>query len=290
MAEGGAGVTKISTAFVWEHHPWLNHSNSENSGGGDDEHGGDDDQQKSGGKKKKGSSSSNSLQTTQGAKKRGRGGVGKNGKGSSTGTTRDGGGEVIKQGKVVGGESDHEIHIWTERERRKKMRNMFANLHALLPQLPPKVDKSTIVDEAVKYIKNLEQTLHKLQKQKLEKLQSATTTINYEASTIAPQRLLGYDIQSSREAFLADQGSCSTTHELASTTTTTTTTDHHVVVVPSTASLISTHHSPVIFQTWTSSNVVLNICGEEAHISVCSPKKPGIFSTICYILRSTRYP
>lgn len=34
---------------------------------------------------------------------------------------------------------DHEIHIWTERERRKKMRDMFAKLHALLPQLPPKV-------------------------------------------------------------------------------------------------------------------------------------------------------
>lgn len=34
---------------------------------------------------------------------------------------------------------DHEIHIWTERERRKKMRDMFSKLHALLPQLPPKV-------------------------------------------------------------------------------------------------------------------------------------------------------
>lgn len=142
-------------------------------------------------------------------------------------------------------------------------------------------DKSTIVDEGVKYIKNLEQTLQKLQKQKVEKLQSAATTINYEASTIAPQRLLGYEIQSSREAFLADQGSCSTT-ELA--TTTTTTTNQPVVVDPSTTSLISTSHSPVTFQTWTSSNVVLNICGEEAHISVCSPKKPGLFSTICYIL------
>lgn len=36
-------------------------------------------------------------------------------------------------------ESDHEIHIWTERERRKKMKNMFSSLHALLPHLPPKV-------------------------------------------------------------------------------------------------------------------------------------------------------
>lgn len=65
-------------------------------------------------------------------KKRGRGAVG--------GGDHD---QVVKEGKVGGGgggeSSDHEIHIWTERERRKKMRNMFANLHALLPQLPPKV-------------------------------------------------------------------------------------------------------------------------------------------------------
>lgn len=43
--------------------------------------------------------------------------------------------------KRVRGGSDHEneMHIVTERERRKKMRNMFSNLHALLPQLSPKV-------------------------------------------------------------------------------------------------------------------------------------------------------
>lgn len=35
--------------------------------------------------------------------------------------------------------SEHDMHIWTERERRKKMRNMFSSLHALLPQLPAKV-------------------------------------------------------------------------------------------------------------------------------------------------------
>ena len=45
-----------------------------------------------------------------------------------------------RNGKAVsGGESEHEMHILTERGRRKKMRNMFSNLHALLPHLPPKV-------------------------------------------------------------------------------------------------------------------------------------------------------
>lgn len=34
---------------------------------------------------------------------------------------------------------DHEIHILTERERRRKMSNLFSNLHALIPELPSKV-------------------------------------------------------------------------------------------------------------------------------------------------------
>nr|QJQ51194.1 bHLH transcription factor bHLH11.1 [Gardenia jasminoides] len=45
-----------------------------------------------------------------------------------------------------GAEADHELHIWTERERRKKMRSMFSNLQSLLPQLPPKVIHASIVN------------------------------------------------------------------------------------------------------------------------------------------------
>ncbi|KAI5381342.1 hypothetical protein KIW84_UN0817 [Lathyrus oleraceus] len=84
-------------------------------------------------------------------------------------------GKNIKNGKGKGGkyrDSHHEIHIWNERERRKKIRNMFASLHALLPDLPSKVDKSTIVDAAVKEIKNLQQILENLEKKKKDKLRS----------------------------------------------------------------------------------------------------------------------
>ncbi|CAN0922442.1 Transcription factor bHLH95, partial [Linum grandiflorum] len=49
--------------------------------------------------------------------------------------------------------SEQQVHIWTERERRKRMRSMFTNLQALLPQLPSKADKSSIVDEAITYIR-----------------------------------------------------------------------------------------------------------------------------------------
>lgn len=54
-------------------------------------------------------------------------------------------GTLFKNQKADGGggelDQDHhdELHIWTERERRKKMRNMFSVLHSLLPQLTLKV-------------------------------------------------------------------------------------------------------------------------------------------------------
>ncbi|KAM3377212.1 transcription factor bHLH95 [Capsicum galapagoense] len=37
-----------------------------------------------------------------------------------------------------GRESSHELHIWTETERRKRIRNMFVNLQTLLFHLQPK--------------------------------------------------------------------------------------------------------------------------------------------------------
>ncbi|KAJ9159559.1 hypothetical protein P3X46_025062 [Hevea brasiliensis] len=246
-------------AFLWENQKWVL-SNSDNTSGGSHEK-----------SEKKVLPSSNTLngQTQLGKElaksKRGRGDVHKNGKGSDDSGAKhekaSGGGGG---GCGGGGESDHEIHIWTERERRKKMRNMFANLHTLLPQLPPKADKSTIVDEAVNYIKTLQQTLQKLQKQKLERLQGATA-FSYDPtfSLICPQKLAD-----SREAFLADQGS----NNLAIASTKPSNN------VPSVARF------PVLFQTWTSSNVVLNICGDEAQISICSSKKHCLFTTICYVL------
>lgn len=125
------------------------------------------------------------------------------------------------------------------------------------------------MDEAINYIKTLQHTLQKLQRQKLERLQGAAT-FGFEvqpsimASASASQKL-SYN---SREAFLADQGS---SNNLAMAAT-------------SSSNSLSLLQYPVIFQTWTSSNVILNICGDEAQISVCSPKRPGLLSTICYVL------
>ncbi|PQQ15217.1 transcription factor bHLH95 [Prunus yedoensis var. nudiflora] len=234
MSEGETGG--FSVGFLWENQSWANF-NSDNSGGAGDE-------DKNLGTKEEtavmgiSTEGHNQVPPAPGKKRRGGGGVGKNGiiKGSTS---------PADKGK--------------ERERRKKMRNMFANLHALLPQLPPKADKSTIVDEAVNYIKTLQQTLQKLQKQKLERLQGATT-INFDPSILTPQNVAF----GSREEFLANHGSAAT-------------------INPSN-SLLTSHCGPVTFQTWTTPNVVLNICGDEAQISVCCPKKAGLLSAICFIL------
>ncbi|KAL5855539.1 hypothetical protein ACOSQ4_005341 [Xanthoceras sorbifolium] len=191
------------------------------------------------------------------SKKRGRGGDGK-----------ESGGEV-KEGK--GGESDHDqMHIWTERERRKKMRNMFANLHALLPHLPSKADKSTIVDEAVNYIKTLQHTFQNLQRQKLERLEGLATCSAGPSTSTAPQKL---DLNNSREAFLADQVSSGNSSTVVEATN----------INPSNALSVPPAPYPVSFRTWSSSNVVLSVCGHEAQISICSQKKPGLYSTICYV-------
>lgn len=62
------------------------------------------------------------------------------GKGSmASGKSRVNGAAAENSTGERGCESEHEVHIWTERERRKKMKNMFSSIQALLPDLPPKV-------------------------------------------------------------------------------------------------------------------------------------------------------
>ncbi|XP_027157522.1 transcription factor bHLH95 [Coffea eugenioides] len=241
MSEGGSHDN-----FLWDNEVWAL-SNSDNSGRSDENQ-----------PAKKFSESNNSNCPTPreaepgvgpslGKRKR------KNGKQPSVE-----GNDQAAEGKGSAG-ADHELHIWTERERRKKMRSMFSNLQSLLPQLPPKADKSTIVDEAVNYIRSLQQTLQRLQKQKLEMIRGLTT-INYDPSMITPHRLA----MDSREAFLADQGSSSQ--------------------LSSNPNPLGVARFPTSFRTWATPNMVLNVCGDKAHINICCPKKLGLFSAICYFL------
>ncbi|XP_027348315.1 transcription factor bHLH95 [Abrus precatorius] len=169
-----------------------------------------------------------------------------------------------KHGK--GRESDHEMHIWTERERRKKMRNMFASLHALLPQLPSKADKSTIVDEAVNYIRSLQKNLQQLEKQKQERLQRVSTFAC--ESSIVNSQWQPYDL---RDAIITDQGSYNNFS--------------NAITMGTSSSAPSTSQQQIApFDRWTTANVALNICGGDAQFSIYAPKKPNLLTTIAYVL------
>ncbi|GAU19913.1 hypothetical protein TSUD_95180 [Trifolium subterraneum] len=243
--------------FMWENPSWCDLTNSDNLGESS--------------KPKSDMKSMNQNEELNGGealahKKRKRGGA--VAKSESNTTIGEG-----KDGKYRG--SDHEMHILTERERRKKMRNMFASLHALLPQLPSKADKSTIVDEAVKQIKNLQQVLENLEKKKQEKLKSVSPFGSESSSMINNSQWNPYE---SRDAILADQGSSSYNNNNLPIS---------AIVTSNPSNALSLSAPPpqqVVFQTWSSQNVVLNICDGEAQFCICSTKKPGLLTTIAFVL------
>lgn len=135
-------------------------------------------------------------------------------------------------------------------------------------------DKSTVVDEAVNYITTLQVTLKKLQKQKLDRLRSSTT-FSYDPALLAPIQSLPFN---SRGAFLADQGSSSSTLNAGGCGS----------LPPSAPSSSDSSPAPsrypVAFQTWTSSNVVLTVCRDQVHFSICSSRRPGILVAIFSVL------
>lgn len=129
-------------------------------------------------------------------------------------------------------------------------------------------DKSTVVDEAVRYIKSLEQELQSLENQKLERLQHGSTILDCEGSVIStPDTQMIRKTTESRETFLSVQGASNN--------------------FPTTINSISAPNSDQTscFQTWFSPNVVLNTCGDDAQISLCSTRKPGLLTSILCILQ-----
>lgn len=122
-------------------------------------------------------------------------------------------------------------------------------------------DKSTIVDEAVNYIKNLQNILQKLQKQRLKRMQRSST-ISYDASMVVPPTTKS----KSGEAYLVDQASFSNWATMNL---------NDGLLIP---------RMPQCLQTWSSRNVVLSISGDDAQISICIARKPGLLPIVFYIL------
>jgi hypothetical protein len=72
---------------------------------------------------------------------------------SSSSTVGDGGSDSDK-GERVEAVGDHALHIWTERDRRKKMKSVSSSLHSLLPRLPPKVSTVILIFLIICYLVN----------------------------------------------------------------------------------------------------------------------------------------
>ncbi|TMW81252.1 hypothetical protein EJD97_010859, partial [Solanum chilense] len=111
-------------------------------------------------------------------------------------------------------------------------------------------DKSKIVYEAANRILKLQNTFNKLKSQKLERLEENNIML-----------MSSQKVGNSLEKYAGDQGS-----------------------ICNSKAITPTNHGPTGFMTCSSPNVILNVSGEDAHISVCCPKKPGLFTTICYVL------
>ncbi|KAE9590501.1 hypothetical protein Lal_00022944 [Lupinus albus] len=155
-----------------------------------------------------------------------------------------------EEGGYIGKTLEKEGMSRIKRERRQKTRNLFSTLHALLPQLPSKVNQKTIVNEAINYIKSLEQTVQKLEKQKQERLHSIY-----------------------RKASLIDDHGSSNNLSC-----------EMVMGNPSNSTLASIPHQPVNVKTLSSPNVVLNICENEAQFFVYTSKKLDLLTSIASVL------
>ncbi|KAG2658959.1 hypothetical protein PVAP13_1KG324800 [Panicum virgatum] len=82
-----------------------------------------------------------------------------------------GDGSTSNKGKsALAADDDGElkVHIIMERERRRRMKQMFNTLHELMPHVSNKVDKATLVGETINFIKILEETKAQLEKKKIE--------------------------------------------------------------------------------------------------------------------------
>ena len=47
--------------------------------------------------------------------------------------------------------------------------------------------------------------------------------------------------------------------------------------------LMVNNNIPTSFMTWSSPDMILNVCGKDAHISVCCPMKSGLLTFICCV-------
>ncbi|BBN18636.1 protein MpBHLH24 [Marchantia polymorpha subsp. ruderalis] len=149
--------------------------------------------------------------------------------------------------------SQRESHIWSERQRRKGMNHLFSTLRSLLPQPTSKTDKSTVVSEIIKYIQGLQVKLDELQKKRAEILRRKSMDVTMVGGLNSPTSGIATSVGVG-------------------------------VAVP--LSLVAAANNECCLQSFVLPNVALHISGNNAFITMSSPKKRGLFCRILLIMQS----
>ncbi|RLM78279.1 transcription factor bHLH95-like [Panicum miliaceum] len=162
---------------------------------------------------------------------------------------------------------DTKAHIITERERRKRMKDLFSNLHALMPHVPEKVDKATLVGETIHFIRALEQTKAQLERRKQEQALARQAAAEAVVSALlsAPQTAQGMAAMSNGWGPAVP---------------------HHQQPLAAAAAppSLAAATGPAGFQTWSAPNVALSVSNEKAIINVCLPRQPRMLTLVMSVL------
>ncbi|CAA7405223.1 unnamed protein product [Spirodela intermedia] len=142
------------------------------------------------------------------------------------------------------------LPVWSEEERRKKINDLFTNLHSVLPHLSADDEFLTVIEEFTIFSRSLEGTLGRLER---DKERMGKTVVNE-----------GYAMDS-KEALLSGRRKQF-----------------------SAANFPPEIFSAPLMQDykfcWASPNAVLSVAGDHAHISICSDKSPGLLFGIAKVL------
>ncbi|CAL5021546.1 unnamed protein product [Urochloa decumbens] len=174
------------------------------------------------------------------------------------------------KGSLLAADEDGDVkaHILTERERRRKMKDLFGNLHALMPHIPDKIDKASLVGETIHFIRALEKTKAQLEKRKLE--QAVARQAAAQAAAASSSSFLAPTLQTAQGMAAMSNGCWGPP-----------------AVPPQQrqppAPLVAAA-GPVGFQTWSAPNVVLSVMREKAAINLCVPRQPRVLTLVMSVL------
>ncbi|XP_066165362.1 transcription factor bHLH95 isoform X1 [Oryza sativa Japonica Group] len=169
---------------------------------------------------------------------------------------------------------EHALHIWTERERRKKMKNMFSTLHGLLPKIPGKTDKASIVGEAIGYIKTLEDVVQKLETIKTERVRAH----QWAAAAAAAVAANGGGEGSSHSHSQPPRHATAVTVAVAEPAPVAAAVNAQAPQKKAAAAAAPT------LQTWSAPNITLTMAGVDAFINMCLPRQRASFTTVAFVL------